>query len=374
MTLQASNYPTIRPTLDLQFAATRTLSSLITFTRSSSGTFFGSDSQLKTAGTDVPRFDHNPSTGESLGLLIEEQRTNRLLWNRDLTNAAWVATNITPLKNQTGIDGVTNSASSITASANSGTILQTITNASAARATSAYVKRITGTGTVEMTQDNGTTWTAVTVTNAWTRVTIPSATVTNPVVGFRLGTSGDALAIDYVQCEDGVFSTSAIATTTAAATRNADVASISGSNFSSWYRRDEGTFYGDAQTEFAATAFPVIVDGRTSSTDIVQVGYLTEALSAGYVRAENVDQAIMYNTGLSGVRRRRVACGMASNNFGVATNGGSIVSDLAGTMPTNIASIFLGSVGGSSSLNGTIRRITYWPARLSNNVLQELTR
>ncbi|MGA1111483.1 MAG: phage head spike fiber domain-containing protein, partial [Ilumatobacteraceae bacterium] len=214
------------PSLDLRFADSKSLIdaisglSLITYTRASSGTSVGSGRIVETAGTNVPRFDHNPITGECLGLLVEEQRANLLLHSRTLTNVAWVATNITPAKNETGADGVGNSASSITATAANGTILQTVTSASAARATSAYVKRITGTGVVEMTQNGGTTWTAITVTSSWSRVSIPSATVTNPSVGFRIATSGDAIAVDYVQCETGAFVTSAIETTTAAVTRN----------------------------------------------------------------------------------------------------------------------------------------------------------
>ena len=73
------------PSLDLNFADSKSLTdgvtgqNLVTFTRASSGTFVGSDGVLRTAANDVPRFDHNPTTGESLGLLVEEARTNLLL-------------------------------------------------------------------------------------------------------------------------------------------------------------------------------------------------------------------------------------------------------------------------------------------------------
>jgi len=74
-----------RPTLDLNFAENKSLidsitgRNLITFSRSQSGkeaTYVGSDGLIKYAGADEPRFDYDPETGESLGLLIEEQRTN----------------------------------------------------------------------------------------------------------------------------------------------------------------------------------------------------------------------------------------------------------------------------------------------------------
>jgi hypothetical protein len=75
--LMESVFPTVRnggifntSSLDLQFARTKTLDPRITFTRASSGTFVGSDGLIKTATTNEPRFDHNPTTGESLGLLV----------------------------------------------------------------------------------------------------------------------------------------------------------------------------------------------------------------------------------------------------------------------------------------------------------------
>ena len=71
-------YPTIRPTLDLNFAATKVLDDRITFTRDSIGTYVGEDGLIKYASNNVPRFDHDPITRESLGLLIEESRTNKV--------------------------------------------------------------------------------------------------------------------------------------------------------------------------------------------------------------------------------------------------------------------------------------------------------
>jgi hypothetical protein len=181
-----------------------------------------------TAAYYGPRFVYDPVTLAALGILVEEARTNICLWNRDLTNAAWVKVNTTAAKDQTGIDGVANSASLITATAPAATILQTIILASSTRQQSAWVKRITGTGVVNMTT-NGVTWTAVTVTAGWTRVTIPAqATVVNPVLGFQIMTSGDAIAVDFVQNETGAGASSEIATTTAAVTRAQDAAAVTG--------------------------------------------------------------------------------------------------------------------------------------------------
>ena len=71
-----ADYPTIKPSLNLNFARSRALDPRITFTRASTATYVGRDGLIKTASENEPRFDHDPATGESLGLLLEETRTN----------------------------------------------------------------------------------------------------------------------------------------------------------------------------------------------------------------------------------------------------------------------------------------------------------
>ncbi|NBW17403.1 MAG: hypothetical protein EBR82_56425, partial [Caulobacteraceae bacterium] len=48
---------------------------------------------LQTAAAGVARFDHNPTTGESLGLLIEEQRTNVFTYSADFSDSIWAKGN-----------------------------------------------------------------------------------------------------------------------------------------------------------------------------------------------------------------------------------------------------------------------------------------
>jgi hypothetical protein len=50
---------------------------------------------LETAASGVARFDHNPTTFESLGLLIEEKRTNLVLRSEEFDNASWAKANAT---------------------------------------------------------------------------------------------------------------------------------------------------------------------------------------------------------------------------------------------------------------------------------------
>lgn len=127
--------------------------------------------------------------------------TCRNLWARDLTNVVWVSGGggVTVAKTSTGADGVATSATRVTASGANATILQSITLASSTVLMQAYVKRITGTGNIDMTVDGGTTWTTITPgAGVYTQVVISQAGVTNPSVGFRLVTAADAVDVDFV--------------------------------------------------------------------------------------------------------------------------------------------------------------------------------
>ncbi len=197
------------------------LDSRITFTRASSKTYFNALGVMETAATDVAPLEYDPVTLQPLGRSCWLARTNLALWSSDLTNAAWVKVNGTAAKTQTGLDGLANSASSFTATSANATVLQTVTSASANRAFTVYIKRITGTGTVQITQDGGTTWTAVSLTGSAQRFTIQQS-VLNPSFGIRIVTSGDAVWVDAVQLEAASFASPYIPTTTAAATRAAD--------------------------------------------------------------------------------------------------------------------------------------------------------
>jgi hypothetical protein len=82
----------LSPSLLLNFTNTSTLDPRITFTRSTTGTFTGSNGLIQTAAINDPRFDYNPTTLASLGLLIEEQRVNLQTYSEQFNNAVWTKT------------------------------------------------------------------------------------------------------------------------------------------------------------------------------------------------------------------------------------------------------------------------------------------
>lgn len=351
----------------------------VTFTRASGGTYFGSDGLLKTAANNEPRFDHNPLTGVPRGLLVEGQRTNLLLWNRDLTNAAWMKTNMTVAKSAVGIDGVANSASRLTAGANNATVVQAVTNASIVRAVTAYVRRVSGTGTVEMTLNGGTDWTTVTVTGSWTRVGPPVATLANPSVGFRLATSDDVIEVDFVQLENHRFASSAIATAGTTATRAADVAYVT--NLATiGYNPVESTFFVEYERDHvgvndAAVDVALQID---NGTDDNRLSFFVERGVAPNIGARQwfgayVGGDVMFS---GQVASGKAAAAIRSGDSACAVSGEALRTFTAASSQANTfnrLNIGHRSLGNQRQLFGWVRRVAYWPVRLSNGQLQALT-
>jgi hypothetical protein len=90
----------VAPTLDYRFAIDRneiesvSLTDKLTFTGGNQGTFVGSDGFIQQATTNVPRFDHDPLSRRSLGLLSEVERTNLFLRSEEL-QSTWILTEST---------------------------------------------------------------------------------------------------------------------------------------------------------------------------------------------------------------------------------------------------------------------------------------
>lgn len=186
------------------------------------------------AGTDGCRYFSTTSTGAIIpeDTLLGYQwdatdTTNKVLWNRDLTNAAWIKSNIAVSRANSGIDDSDlNDASLLTCSVANGTVLQNLGIDNTPRTFSVYIKRVTGTGTISITRNGGTTWTNVTSSiNSvdLTRVSIENNTLATAAnVGIRLGTVGDSIIVDYVQDENKPYPTNPIYTQGTVQTRLAD--------------------------------------------------------------------------------------------------------------------------------------------------------
>jgi len=334
----------------------------------------GPDGVLALPAANAPVIEYDPVTLACLGARIWGVVTNLSLHSRDLTQTAWSKSGITATRDQVGADGVGNAATRLTATSSDGTCLQTITSASATRVSGFYIRRITGTGTVEITQDGGATWTAVSLTGTFARYSIASATVTNPQIGFRIRSNGDEIAVDFAQLQSASALGPPVATTTTTASSTADAWSITGADFSRIWNQSAVTFYAEAtRGTVPGTEFPVLIDARTTNAfEIVQCSYLLETVAGSLARSNNAIQAEMYPTGLANIRTRRIAAAFAQDDFATCANGGIVLTDSSGIMPSPDR-ISLGSASGGQPLNGYIREAAIFRSRRPNANLQAMT-
>jgi hypothetical protein len=330
----------------------------ITFTRNSTRRYFNASGLSVVAAVDEWPVEYDQATLAYKGRSIWESRTNVALHNRDLTNAAWTKSNTTAAKTATGIDGVANSASTLTATAGNGTCLQAITLASSARFQSCWIKRRTGSGQIEMTTDNGTTWTAVTVTASWARVSIPTQTLANPTVGFRIVTSGDAVDIDFVQNENGTFATPEIETAGSAVARAADLAAIT--SIGSFYNQPQGTFVvAGTSASVANIAQQVFYVSDNSSSEAMFLRRTTLGNLAVAVNDGGVAQADVTGGAVAASASFRCALSYEANNISISVDGAAVVTDSAATIPT-VTRIDIGSTfAGAQPFNGWISSLSY---------------
>jgi hypothetical protein len=175
-----------------------------------------------------------------------------------------------------------------------------------------------------------------------------------------------------VQCEAGAFATSYIPTVASQVTRSADVATMTGTNFSSWYNQTAGTIvastlisakspssYGIYAFDDGTTnnAFPSFYTGQAQAN--ARVGGSTVFTSTSPVIGSNpvaFNQAFAY----------------ATTDYAASFNGGTSTTQASGATPSGLNRLQLGAYN-SQFLNGHIRQIVYFNTRLPNAQLEALT-
>ncbi len=362
-------------------------------TRATTATRFNSAGLIESVASGVPRLDYYTSGGTAgcPALLVEPAATNLALHSRDLTNAVWSGTTVTTAKNAVGADGVASGATTITATAASGTVLQALSHASTGRIFSAYIRRVTGTGAIQLTTNGGTNWDTVTITSGYTQVASVARTVASGTVGIRLAVSGDVIEVDFTQGEVGPVATSPIATTSGTVTRNADQITVTGA-VSGCIGQTQGTIY----AEFRYLGVPSIRSGfvylRTGggfrgfsinySTTDSPLGIRFESrnasgttsiqLTSGLTIGAYYKIAIAYDTGGTAAGGTQASGVTAYVNGSPATVS---VGDLR-VPSTDLNEVRLyGAISGSDSEtpNGNIRSVALYTTKLSNAELAAIT-
>jgi len=415
-------YPSIRPILDLNFAATKTLDHRITFTRDSIGTYIGENGLVKYASNNVPRFDHDPTTGESLGLLIEESGTNTKT-NSQVFTSGW---------NRTGIEAVTQNTSIVTPSGStdstgvgvltesSGGTVHQFYAASSSQVTKyitysifakpngrSHIQLVTS-GFVHNLADGTTSGSASgefisakteKLSNGWCRCSVVrnhsnsydqfNVKLSN---GSSTSYSGDGSSGVYiwgVQQEDKAFLTSYIPTSGSTATRAADFATIKGTNFTDFYNQNEGTLFSEFTIKDDTYSSAAIANinqepGASYAYSImfVEVGTANGYFGRTYLNSSGINisnSSSILNSLHPSTTPQTVSFGYTTATGGTLAaywNGNFVSnsSDLS-KVPTTLTNMRIGRGwnGGSDVINAHIRKLSYYNKRLPNAQLQGLT-
>jgi hypothetical protein len=408
----ATGLPTLRPSLNLDFANSKQLDPRVTFTRATTASHTGADGIVRLAAINAPRFDHDAVTGECKGLLIEEQRTNLLTYSEQFDNAAWTKTRCSITANATTAPNSTLTADKLVENTETGAHYTTQSSSFISDTTYTYsafckanergyaliethvsvfgssnraIFALDGSNKITILTGSFISASIISVGGGWYRVSVTlTATVTTTAIGLLLGITsttasqaytGDGTSGIYIwgaQLEAGSFATSYIPTTAAATSRSADVAYMDGTNFSGWYNQSEGTLCVD-YTLVAKSANIGVVMLSNDSANLIRQRYSSGGAAQFSVISNTIEQATLAPSGFSSPGDYKRAVAFNTNSFQQAINGQlPNLDDELGTVPI-VNSLTIGSGFGSDFICGHISRLVYYPKRLSNNELRGLT-
>ena len=449
------NFPAISPSLSLNFARSKTLDPRITFTRTSTATRVNGQGLIEVVPANTPRFDHSydPVSGtvKSLGLLIEELRTNIKIRSEELqfdfsrASITTISENeiISPdgLQTTDGIvpnvtltahylDKVLTSTSGITASQNiccsaffkkgvgRDVLLQIYEESGNAYHGVQFnfeTETLTFRNSNEYTTGGGVTtdYGVIKYPNGWYRLWVagyPNTTTTGRRYRIRLTDasgaldfSGDAVSSYLyawgVQVEIGSFPTSYIPTSGSTATRTADNASMVGENFSDWFNPNEGTLYTSASilgknihttgVEYPNGICKISNSGETASySRVLYFGGHSDPDRVVFGNRDSSTSITIRDDTFGDIQSNQYyrVCGTYINNDeqALCLNGRSVGYNGTNVNPPtpNQFLIGVGYNGGIADapnqdemyLNGHISQLTYYPRRLTNTQLQNLTK
>lgn len=381
-----------------------------TFARASTATYFDPMALLRAAASGAPRFWANPATGENLGILIEDQRTNTVTASEVFESAAYAKQSSTLTPNaaiapdgtitadkwvpnngvlgylgapQTNHVAGTPYTFSIFVKAANTTVFTMLFGAAlyTAGAANRSVRFDLAAKSFTLFNLNAATDLSATITdvgNGWFRCT---ATILPGVSGnsvsqlVRASVNGDGtngLFVWGCQIETAAAASAYIPTAGTAVTRAADSLIIP--TAVDWFNPLEGTFYADANALIPAglsQSLSQVDDGTGNNRlslarntagqmtcQVVAAGSTVASLNLGAIPADGAC---------------RVAFSYKKDAFFASMNGGGIQFDTLGDLPTGLTNWRIGSNSAGNKWNGGISRMAYLPRALSSTALQRVT-
>lgn len=319
----------VLPSMMMDFT-TAALDPRVTFTRSgNTATFTNSSGVIVSASADTPRFDYDPVALTCKGLLTEATRTNLLL------NSLLDGTNLNT---------------------------QTVTVTAAAHTLSFY-----GTGQVVLSGAH-----SATVVGLGAYPTRTTLTFTPTAGSLTLTVTG---TVQFANLELGGFATSFIPTDGTTKTRNADVVSVTGTNFSSWYNATEGALLCQGFLGYGRINNPWFVTLAGANADVDAMGVFWATSLTGNITASSTTT---FNSSagaaVSALQSFKAALAYKANNSAFGANGSVSSTDTTVTVATATRLLISQPTRFQPNPNCWISKIMYWPQRLTNAELQAFSK
>lgn len=366
------------------------------FTRASVG-------YAETAGGILVPFAFGAPRITDKGLLVEEARTNLLLRSQEFDNASWTKAFSTVTANSTTAPDGTSTADSLiedtTTNQHRTSQAVTVSNTTAytfsvyAKANTrlgVYLRIITATtvaqaafnlqtGAINSNASGSATITAL--ANGWYRCTVTGttdgttatcyanlqSTASEAGIGSYTGDGTSGLYVWGAQLEAGAFATSYIPTTTASATRAADVAYIP---FVPTFPLTIVSAAVLGAADASGSTFVQIYDGTNNN----RIATYTPTVSANalVIVSGGIEANVARSTVTGGVAFKH-AGRFGTNDVAGCLNGGAVATDTLAAMPAGCIRLGIGQANGFALANGYIKQAIVYPYAFTDAQLQAAT-
>ena len=377
----------------------------------------------------APRFDHDPATNESLGLLIEEARTNSEQYSQGFTSG-W---SLSYAQTTTGQSDPMGGTDAILVKQTNGTSTRQFIASSTglnfgsnAYTVSVFVKYVNYDYVIFTGRDQDgpdsrigyllpklrfqfstetiafqeSTWGGTETldygfekySNGWYRLWMTRnisartnrwgiAVQSDYAVGvndlnFVTGDNSSSVLAFGFQAEQGSFPTSYIPTSGSAVTRAADVAEITGTNFSDFYNQSEGTLFAEVNpvnTTQGGVWGPINSSGTDISEGFAMQGSTAQLRCINYLDSGSTSNDIVFNSPSAGSNKLAVAGSISDDTTGAYFDGSTgTVNASRAQGYENVAGARIG-VRSNQRMTGHIKRLSYFSTRLDDATLESIT-
>lgn len=406
MSVATTGKPSIRPSLGSGMPLG---TALPTFTRSGTATRRNESGVIENVAANIPRFDYNPVTLALKGILVEEARTNLLLYSgmsNDGSPSVWTPNLGSITYSYASAPDSSTNAIRLTVSGTAGRITQTVNGLTNGEiyALSGFlqagsisaVQLLIGQGTTadanlasgtvqlgDVSPSQGVAAYIEPYANSWYRVTLVFMQIGPTLLARVRNNSGSAAGDFYIwgmQLEacgaQYLNSSSYIPTAGVAVSRGADLFAVEDAE--DWLdTEDEGTIFAQFMRDTGATGAGQIV--RVSCTLLADNELELTSSTALRAFGDSAGGSTLWNLSTSyaaASTATRAAVSYAADDVAFSVDGAAAQTDTntSGVIPgPAVRTIYLGYDGSSNQLNGWLQRVAFFDAAISDADLVTLT-